>query len=139
MWSEQIKTETISDSLFSLLPAETLDLNVLRQFEELGTDESQDLLIELIDLYLNDAQERFYLMHSALAGQDYALLRRHAHSLRGSSGTLGVMQLARVCGAIEHLPLSQLVLEAGQLLDSLAEEFSKVRPVLLAEQRRLTK
>src|SRR6185295_17681797 len=101
--------------LFSLLPAEILDLNVLRQFEELANDESRDLLIELIDLYLNDAQERFYLMHSALAGQNYALLKSQAHCLRGSSGTLGAMQIARVCGAIEHLPLSQLVLEAAQL------------------------
>ena len=138
MWSEQVQKETIADSLFSLLPAESLDLNVLRQFEDVTTGAS-DLLVELIDLYLSDAQERFYFMHSALAAQNYALLRDHAHCLRGSSGTLGVMQIARVCGAIEHLPFSQLVIEAAQLLDLLVEEFSKVRLVLVEEQRRLTK
>lgn len=54
-----------------------------------GGDES--LLQELIDPFLEEAQQRLSHMHQALRDQDYVLLNRSAHTLKSLLRTFGAL------------------------------------------------
>ena len=150
MFISQIAMDNISSQRESLSahtanddsPSETvLDLSVLTSFEEVQVEDEPDLIIELIDLYLEDAPRQMALMQKAVALADERTLKRAAHGLKGSSANLGIRRMAALCAELERANDSGDSLPAGKLI--LAEmhgEFERVRQALLAEkQRRLLK
>ena len=113
----------------------TVDLAVLEGYEEAQIEGEPDFVVELIDLYLNEVPRIFAALHAAIENNDRATAKRAAHSLRGSSNHLGVLQLATLAGELEHLenPCST---SACDLLQELENEFGPVREILTAERRR---
>jgi HPt (histidine-containing phosphotransfer) domain-containing protein len=81
---------------------DVLDHETLRSLRELQEDGDDDLLGELIDLFLADAPARIDAIRAAVARQDWAALTAPAHSLKGSCGSLGAFPLAELCGRLEH-------------------------------------
>ena len=75
-------------------------LETLRSLQEEGDD---DLLVELIDLFHEDAPRRVAGMRDAIAREDWPALTSWAHSLKGSCGSLGALHLAELCGRLEQL------------------------------------
>lgn len=116
------------------IDAETVavDMAVLLSFEELQEDNEPDLLVELMELYLQDAPVKIDAIREAVARADKEALKRAAHSLKGSSGTLGVRQLASVCEELECLA-NAASSDATALTHRLEEEFVRVQEVLLSE------
>src|ERR1051326_5242563 len=80
-----------------------LDPNTLETLRGLQEEGDDDLLIELIDLFLEDAPRRVDGMRDAIAREDWPTLASWAHSLRGSCGSLGALHLAELCGRLEQL------------------------------------
>lgn len=116
-----------------------VDLAVLAAFDELQEDGEPDLIVELIDLYLQGAPELIKAIQDAVANADGLSLKRAAHSLKGSSGTLGVRPLAAVCEELERCADHALFSEAKGLVSKLEEEFVRAHEVLVSEHiRRLT-
>lgn len=74
-------------------------LDAIRGLQEEGED---DLLAELIDLFLEDAPARVAGMRDAIAREDWRALASWAHSLKGSCGSLGALQMAEICGRLEQ-------------------------------------
>ncbi len=56
---------------------------------------------ELIDNFLTSAEERVAAIREAVETSNDAKLRTAAHSLKGSSGTLGAMRMAQFCSDLE--------------------------------------
>jgi len=114
-----------------------VDLAVLASYEEAQIEGEPDFVVELIDLYLNEVPRLLDALRSAIENKDRALAKRTAHSLRGSSGNLGVLQIAALAGELEHLenPCST---NARELLQQLESEFRPVDEILSAERRRRT-
>lgn len=112
---------------------EAVDMAVLLSFEELQQDDETDLVGELIDLYLQDAPVKIDAIQQAVAKADAKSLKHAAHSLKGSSGTLGVRQLALVCEELECLADAGLSPAANAMLDQLKAEFVRVQEVLMSE------
>jgi HPt (histidine-containing phosphotransfer) domain-containing protein len=107
---------------------------VLDAFEELESDDGSDLIIELIDLYLQDASQRVIAIRKACVATEWVLLRQAAHNLKGSSSTLGLRQVAEICEKLIDASGSTDGVEAlVQLLDY---EFSKARQALATERQR---
>jgi HPt (histidine-containing phosphotransfer) domain-containing protein len=79
-----------------------IDMSVLASFEEVQMEDEPDLIVELIDLYLDDAPHQLALMQAAIAGADAATLKRTAHGLKGSSANLGICRVAALCEELEH-------------------------------------
>jgi HPt (histidine-containing phosphotransfer) domain-containing protein len=113
----------------------TVDLAVLASYEEAQIEGEPDFVVELIDLYLDEVPRLFDSLHSAIDNNDATTTRRNAHSLRGSSANLGVLQLAALADELEHLdhPCSTT---AVQLLQNLESEFRRVKEILTAERQR---
>lgn len=79
---------------------DVLDLNALEALR--GLDEGdEDLLSELIDLFMEDAPGRITGMRDAIAREDWPSLASWAHSLKGSCGSLGALHMADLCGRLE--------------------------------------
>lgn len=67
-----------------------------------SVDGDADFLADLLDDYLNDAQELLDTMQAAADNKERRLLERSAHSLKSTSETVGAMALSDVCATIEH-------------------------------------
>ncbi|HKO34907.1 MAG TPA: Hpt domain-containing protein [Pyrinomonadaceae bacterium] len=117
------------------LTSDMLDFQVLKAFEKVKSDDGSDIVIELIDLYLESASQGIVTMLNAAAEGDWALLKRTAHTLKGSSGTLGLRQIATICQDLEDASLSPGD-DVPALVSLLESKFVEIKPVLIHERDR---
>ena len=114
---------------------QAVDLAVLATYDEAQMEGEPDFVVELIDIYLNEVPRLFDTLRKSIANKDRSTARRAAHSLRGSSANLGVLQMAAIAGELEHLEENYSV-AAPELLLSLENEFERVKEILNAEHKR---
>ena len=118
-----------------VVTSDMLDFQVLRAFEKVKSDDGSDVVIELIDLYLQGTAQRIVTMLNAANDGEWALLRRSAHTLKGSSSTLGLREIANICRDLEEASFS-LGGEVHRLMSLLESKFVEVKPVLIRERNR---
>jgi HPt (histidine-containing phosphotransfer) domain-containing protein len=118
------------------IASDTLDMEVLNAFEQLQSGDGSDLIIELIDLYLQDSPERILAIRKASAAADWLLLKRAAHNLKGSSSTLGVRHVAEICEKLEENSGADSADKIEALIQLLEYKFGKARQALTAEHQR---
>src|SRR5438876_4156014 len=92
-----------------------IDPAVIVSLDEAWDEGEADLVVELIDLYLGDAPQWVEAIRTAAAENDATVLKRVAHTLKGSSGSLGIRQVAEVCGMLE-LNCSESAARVNELL-----------------------
>jgi len=121
----------------TLIHTETqaVDLDVLAIYDDAQIEGEPDFVVELIDIYLNEVPRLFDTIRKSIANHDRGTAKRAAHSLRGSSGNLGVLQMATIAGELEHLE-NNYSTAAAELLLSLENEFERVKEILNAERQR---
>lgn len=124
-------TESLSHCTANL----TVDLSVLTNFDEAQSDGGPDLIVELIDLYLEEASKLLAGMREAVAKKDALPIKQAAHSLKGSSGNLGVLQMAIMCSEVEQMK-SEDIFPIEVLVNKMEQELVQVRPILLEERQR---
>ena len=112
-----------------------IDPAVIASLDEAWEEGEADLVVELIDLYLGDAPQWVEAMRAAAAGDDATVLKRAAHTLKGSSGSLGIRQVAETCRMLE-LSCSVSAARVEELLQQLNREFATARAALNAERLR---
>jgi CheY-like chemotaxis protein len=106
--SKPLKTQELAEKLERWSPGlgqqsePAFDSSVLEGFRELQQEDSPDLIIQLIELYTNDAKERLIELRTALNEQDLRRLQRSVHQLKGSSGNLGIRRMAFLCSQFEE-------------------------------------
>lgn len=114
----------------NVIDSETID--ALRGLQDEGED---DLLVELIDLFLQDAPERIAAIRAAVEAADWVRLTERAHSLKGSSGSLGAVQMAALCARLEAMGRDAgLRPEASAVQDELERQYALVRDALERER-----
>jgi two-component system sensor histidine kinase/response regulator len=105
----------------------TLDADVVDRLERLGAAAGEDLLGQLVTLFLDDADTRMVALHEALAREDGPALIHLAHTMCGASANLGAAELARLCarlatdGAVSDLESN------GAFLEAIEAELGRVR------------
>jgi HPt (histidine-containing phosphotransfer) domain-containing protein len=103
-------------------------------------DEDGVLVREVIQLYLVQAWDLLAQMEVAARHSDEYQLRGLAHSLKGSTATVGGGQLAAVCDHIEHASSAELSspevwLAAQREFELLAAELERHHPALAGPVR----
>ena len=126
------QTHTISPAV----TRDGVDISVLTNFEEIQIEGEPDLIVELIELYLEDAPRQMAVMQKALTNIDVLALVRAAHSLRGSSASLGARQMAALCEELEQIGCTDSFQKANLFLLRLEQEFMRVRQAFIAERQR---
>jgi CheY-like chemotaxis protein/HPt (histidine-containing phosphotransfer) domain-containing protein len=112
-----------------------VNLQVLRGLENGDDDEGADLITELIDLYLENAELEVYAIKTAELKRDASSIKKRVHSLKGSSSTIGAGRIAKLCAALEETCAGSSPERTHELVKKLESEFSSARAVLLAERR----
>ena len=117
------------------LTTNMLDFEVLKAFEKVKSDDGSDVVIELIDLYLQGTARCINTMRNAANAAEWDLLKRAAHTLKGSSSTLGLLRIATICRDVEDASSSPGT-DVPALMSWLELEFVEVKPVLISERDR---
>jgi len=76
---------------------------------------------EITQLFVDQLDDEVAQLQAARAGQDWRLLNRRAHALKGSSGNMGAMALAQAAAALEKAALVPDVSAIDQSLASIVE------------------
>ena len=116
--------------------SDAVDMKLLKAFEELQSDDGSDLIVELIDLYLKDAPQRMLAIREAALANEWVLLKRAVHNLKGSSASLGVRLVAETCIKLEGIECEHSTEGVGKLLQQMDDEFARASEALLSERQR---
>ena len=126
----------VSDRADAAISIEAIDQTVLAALAEAQEEGEPDLIVELIDLYLEDTPQRVEAIRAAVAQADAASIKRAAHTLKGSSGSVGVCQVAEICKLFEQTDFDSLPARGETLMQLLDREFERARAALLTERDR---
>jgi CheY-like chemotaxis protein/HPt (histidine-containing phosphotransfer) domain-containing protein len=111
-----------------------LDPEVVERLERLGADTGEDLMGQVAELFLADADTRIVTLREALARQDGSTLIQSAHTMCGASASLGAADLARLCARLATDGAVSDIEEARSLLSSVEVELARVRAALRASR-----
>ncbi len=117
--------------------SDILDLEVLKTFERVKSDDGLDIVVELIDLYLHNTTQRIRELADAAFAEDWLSVKHLAHTLKGSSSTLGLHRMARLCQQLENADMNSDKV-ADEFVQLLETEFTKAREGLITERERRT-
>lgn len=120
-------TSNSSPSLSNKTSGKTLDTDILNALKEAMEDD----FAELIPAFIVSTQQISSDLQAALAGQDFEVMRRNAHSLKSSSANLGATNLSSIASALEDQCRDEITVEAEQLR-AINNEFSRVEQALSA-------
>ena len=116
---------------------DTLDAGVIATFRESDASGSSDFVVMLIDLFVKDAESHMAALRAAVPRRDAGVVKAAAHSLKGSSMTIGAKRFGAVCGRMEDdAKRSPDASVAPALMAALEEEFARVRDALATERKR---
>jgi HPt (histidine-containing phosphotransfer) domain-containing protein len=102
-------------------PASALDGRALDRLRRQGGD---DLLREIIAVFLEDAPKRIRSARAGAEGSDLDKTRRAAHSLKSSAATLGAVRLQELSERIELLATKRRSAAVAALLDDWEAAFA---------------
>jgi len=112
---------------------EVVDLSVLESFREIQQEGSPDLVSELINLYIDDTRSRLVQMRTAVNERDVKKLQTTAHSLKGSSGNLGIRGMSALCVELETRLTHKGMGGVSRIVTRLDDEFRRVEQALASQ------
>ncbi|MFT4514700.1 MAG: HPt (histidine-containing phosphotransfer) domain-containing protein [Planctomycetota bacterium] len=78
-----------------------LDHAVLDELLTFADDGDPELLVDLIQMFLEDGPSKVEAVSQGLALGDFDMAERAAHSLKGSSGNLGAKIVQEICEQLQ--------------------------------------
>ena len=106
-----------------------LDAATITGLQDLGGEDDPGLLLELIDLFIEDAEARVSTIREALANDDIETVGKMAHALKSASANLGALGFSESCRTLE-LIVREGTQPIGDLTNSTCEMYGEVRDVL---------
>ncbi len=110
-----------------------LDAKTLEQLRSL--DLGGGFYEQLVSAYLDKLPDDLQGLRDAVAGNDPDATSRAAHSMKSSSGNMGALGLAGLCGQMEAAGRAGNITEADRLLPAIVAESERVRLALNEEQQ----
>ena len=105
---------------------ESLDLATLNELKEL----LEEGLEELLEEYLADTSRQLSSLRAAVEGDDVPAINLIAHTLKGSSGNLGIRGVYQLFAALEQEARSGAVVDAAASLQAIEGEFQNAKRAL---------
>lgn len=124
---------SVTEAELCLTEKPAIDMGVLAGFKEIAGDDFDELLVELIDSYLEDAPPRLQAISNAIESENAKVLQHSAHALKSSSLTVGANLLAQICGELETIARQGTTLGTSTILLQLNAEYERVVAALQAE------
>jgi CheY-like chemotaxis protein/HPt (histidine-containing phosphotransfer) domain-containing protein len=105
----------------------SIDHSMLDGLREVQGEAEPDILRELIGLFLTDLPPQLVALRGAVQSGDARSVARIAHTLKGSSGSMGAVRMAAICAELEEIGRSGTLAGAPVRISRLEEEFERVR------------
>lgn len=115
-----------------------VDVSILAMLDDIQEPGEPDLVSELIELFLADSAQNLAAIEVAVCNRNAAEMRLAAHSLKGSSGSLGATQVAEQCRQLEAIAPAEGWLSAQQVLLGLKAACADAMDFFHAELQRRT-
>lgn len=128
-------TSSAGSRATSSFTGDIVDFEVLKAFEHIKSDDGSDIVVDLIDLYLKGTSRRIVEMRNAADECDWEFVKRTAHTVKGSSSTLGLRQISKTCQDLEAASFRSAP-DANTAISLLESRFLEASPVLIAERNR---
>src|SRR5919107_424736 len=112
--------------------APALDLSVLESRRGPQRDGEPANLARIVGLFIDDVPLRLEELRQAVESGGAQNVEETAHMLKGGSGYMGAVQMAKICPRIQDLGASGELSHVSELLDELEAEFKRIRPALEA-------
>jgi HPt (histidine-containing phosphotransfer) domain-containing protein len=110
--------------------ADVVDMSVVHELVDLAGDGDPELLLDLIDMFLDDAPLKVRTIVEAAAAGDLEAVERAAHSLKGSSGNLGAVLLQEVAEQLQIAGRTRTAQSLDELLARLHDESGRAAQAL---------
>ncbi len=91
---------------------------------------TEEMFNEIIEVYLNDTPERLSLLREAFNNNDLKVLTEESHCIKGSSGNVGAIKLAKICEYIEKSSRNNNLTGHDEYIRHAVEEFGIVKKEL---------
>lgn len=114
----------------SLSLADTIDLSMLEAM--IGCDVNE-FLAEMAPIFLAEAHPLLQRLQEAVMQRDADALRQAAHTLKGSSASLGMKKLSLLSKEVEQIGRSGALTAASAKLEEIEEEYERVKQTLTNE------
>jgi HPt (histidine-containing phosphotransfer) domain-containing protein len=115
-----------------------IDLSIIEELKEFSDDEGTSIVCEALNLYLEDSPIQVKGLIEGLKKNDLEQVERNAHSLRGSSATLGGVRLAKLCESLEQMSRQHTLVEVDEYVARVAEEATRLQNAMKIELNRLS-
>ncbi|NEQ21119.1 MAG: response regulator [Microcoleus sp. SIO2G3] len=112
-----------------------LDMAAFREVQDMVDED--EILINVIEHYLEDAPKLLQSIATSVAQEDASKLQWAAHSLKSTSAMLGAKRFAQLCGDLEALAHTSSLTEAPIKVLQAQTEYEKVKTALLAQRHQL--
>lgn len=112
------------------LAPKTLDLSPLMELRGMKSKGEDDIVNELIRVFLRETPTRLTVMWQSLAESDVRTLQREAHALRGSCLNMGAMMMSSLSAKLEEECRDGHLQRADVHLVELEREFRLVKAAL---------
>lgn len=109
-------------------------LDVEDALQRLGND--QDLLRDIMQIYLEDSPAMIERIHAALSGADAKALQRAAHSLKGLAATLSAAEVVGVASQLEQMAASRNLTDAAKAAADVDQRVAELNEALQQYLRR---
>ena len=107
-----------------------LDEDVIRELRSLDEPGEDGFFSGLVQEFSEEGARLLGGVHQAAEAGDVMAMRNFAHSLKGSSGSMGATGLAALCGQLEALGRRNDMPGARSLLPLLQNEWNRVMEAL---------
>ena len=114
-----------------------IDVTVLNRLRSAMGNGGSQLLIDLINIFLEDAPKKVAQIVTAAKLQDARLLSEAAHPLKSSSASLGAKLFSELCQQLEEMGLKGNLDSVEEGAEALMAEYERVRKALLQYRQML--
>jgi HPt (histidine-containing phosphotransfer) domain-containing protein len=108
-------------------PEQILDAETIECLRDLGG------LDEIAREFIGEVRGRIERIRHAIEHNELDTLKSEAHTLKGASGAVGAILLAKVAERLEELARTKSMAGGATLLDKLEQDFTKTCAALNAE------
>jgi len=112
-----------------------VDLSLLASLEDDDGRVDENLVVELIDLYLENGVRQVNEIKTAAARKSENLVKELAHALKGSSLTMGASLVANLCAEVEQANILNSN-EVAELVPKLESAFADTGEIFKSERRK---
>ncbi|MEM8859055.1 MAG: response regulator [Chloroflexota bacterium] len=104
-----------------------VDLGIFAEMLGMDMEDAEEMLPELIELFIDDSAEQIVHMRNAINTFNFDLLRNASHKMKGGAASVAAIPLSKHCGKLEKMALDQEILGSKGVLEAAENEFERIK------------